>query len=119
MPLGKKRPTATFEQALNIIPSSLKWQISLAFLDDVKIFCTNTEQHAKDTKTVLGHLAEAGVSRNLEKGLWFSKEVDYLGHIVLPGQPHVHNKNVDALTHVKLPTTETQLKRFLGMCSVY
>ena len=31
----------------------------------------------------------------------------------------MHNKNVDALKHAKLPTTKTQLKIFLGMCNVH
>jgi len=55
----------------------------------------------------------------LEKSTWFCDEVEYLGHIVRPGQMHVHNKNVDALQHSKFPTTQTQLKSILGMCNVY
>jgi len=55
----------------------------------------------------------------LEKCPWFSDEVEYLGHIVRPGQLHVHSKNVDALKHAKFPTTKTQLNSFLGMCNVY
>jgi len=55
----------------------------------------------------------------LEKCTWFSDEVENLGHIVRPGQVHVHNKNVDALKHAKFPTIKTQLKSFLGMCNVY
>jgi len=68
---------------------------------------------------VLTRLREAGVTLNLEKCTWFSDEVEYLGHIVRPGQLHVHNKNVDALKHASFPTTKAQLKIFLGMCNVY
>jgi len=75
--------------------------------------------HVKDVNTVLHRLREAGVTIKLEKCTWFSDEVEYLGHIVRPGQLHVHNKNVDALKHAKFPTTKTQLKSFLGMCNVY
>jgi len=60
-----------------------------------------------------------GDALNLEKCTWFSDEVEYLGHIVRPGQLHVHKKNVYALKHAKLPTARTQLKSFLGMCNVY
>jgi len=49
----------------------------------------------------------------------FSDKVEYLEHIVRPGQLHVLNKKVDALKHAKLPTTMTKLKGFLGMCNVY
>jgi len=55
----------------------------------------------------------------LEKCAWFFDEVEDLGHIVRPGQLHVHNKSVDALKHAKFPTTKTQLESFLGMCNVY
>jgi len=64
-------------------------------------------------------LREAGVTLNLEKCTWFSDEFEYLGHIVRPGQLHVHNRNVDALKHASFPTTKTQLKSVLGMCNVY
>jgi len=104
---------------LDIILSGLKWQICLVYLDDVIIFSANAEQHVKDVDRVLHRLREAGVTLNLEKCTWFSDEVEYLGHIVRPGQLHVHNKNVDALKHAKFPTSKTQPKSFLSMCNVY
>jgi len=99
--------------------SGLKWQLCLVYLDDVTIFSASAEQHFKDVDVVLTRLREAGVTLHLEKCTWFSDEVEYLGHIVRPGQLHVHNKNVDALRHASFPTTKTQLKSFLGMCNVY
>jgi len=119
MPFGLTNAPATFQRALDIILLGLKRQIWLIYLDDVIIFSANAEQHVKDVDTVLHRLREAGVTLTLEKCIWFSDEVEYLGHIVRPGQLHVHNKNVDALKHAKCPTTKTQLKRFLGMCNVY
>jgi len=119
MPFGLTNARATFQRALDIILSGWKWQTFLVYLDDVIIFSANAEQHVKDVDTVLHRLREAGVTLNLEKCTWFSDEVEYLGHIVRPGQLHVHNKNVDALKHAKFPTTKTQLKSFLGMCNVY
>jgi len=119
MPFGLTNAPATFQRALDIIVSGLKWQLCLVYLDDVIIFSATPEQHVKDVDAVLTRLREAGVTLNLEKCTWFSDEVEYLGHIVRPGQLHVHNKNVDALKHATFPTTKTQLKSFLGMCNVY
>jgi len=119
MPFGLTNAPATFQHALDIILSGFKWQVCLVHLDDVIIFSANAEQHIKDVGTVLHRLREAGATLNLEKCTWFSDEVEYLGHIVRPGQLHVHNKNVDALKHAKFPTTKTQLKSFLGMCNVH
>jgi len=119
MPFGLTNAPATFQRALDIILSGLKWQICLVYLDDIIIFSANAEHYVKDVDTVLHRLREAGVTLNLEKCAWFSDEGESLGHIVRPGQLHVHNKNVDALKHAKFSTTETQLKSFLGMCNVY
>jgi len=119
MPFGLKNAPATFQRALDITLSGLKWQIGLVNLDDVIIFSANAEQHLKDVDTVLHRLREAGVTLYLEKCTWFSDEVEYLGHIVRRGSLYVHTKNVDALKHAKFPTTKTQLKSFLGMCNVY
>ena len=119
MPFGLTNAPATFQRALDIILSGLKWQICLVYLDDVIIFSANAEQHVKGVDTVLHRLREAGVTLNLEKCTWFFDEVEDLGHIVRPGQLHVHIKNVDALKHAKFPTTKTKLKSFLGMCNVY
>jgi len=119
MPFGLTNAPATFQRALDIILSGLKWQICLVYSDDVMIFSGNAKQHFKDVDTVLHRLREAGVTLNLVKCTWFSDEVEYHGHVVRPRQLHVHKKNVDALEHAKFPTTKTQLESFFGLCNVY
>jgi len=114
MPFGLTNAPATFQRALDIILSGLKWQLCLVYLDDVIILSASAEQHVKDVDVVLTLLREARVTLNLEKCTWFSDEVEYLGHIVRPDQLHVHNKNVDALKHASFPTTKTQLKASWG-----
>jgi len=71
MPFGLTNAPATFQRALDIILSGLKWQICLIYLDDVIIFSANAEQHVKDVDTVLHRLREAGDTLNLEKCTWF------------------------------------------------
>lgn len=119
MPFGLTNAPATFQRALNIILSGLKWQICLVYLDDVIIFSSSAEQHIKDVDQVLKRLREAGVTLNLEKCKWFTLEVEYLGHTITPGELHVLNKNTGALRVANFPTTKTQMNSFLGMCNVY
>jgi len=119
MPYGLTNAPATLQRALDILLSGLKWQLCLVYLDDVIIFSASAEEHVEDVDVVLTQLREAGVTLNLEKCTWFSDEVEYTGHIVRPGQLHVHDKNVDALKHASFPTNKTELKSFLGMCHVY
>jgi len=119
MPFGLTNAPATFQRAIDIKLSGLKWQPCLVYLDDVIIFSACAEQHVKDVNVVFTRLREASGTLNLEKCTWFSDEVEYLGNIVRPGQLHVHNKIFDALKHASFPTTKTQLKSFLGMLNVY
>ena len=110
MPFGLTNAPATFQRALDIILSGLKWQLCLVYVDDVIILDASAEQHVKDVDVVLTRLREAGVTLNLEKCTWFSDEVECLGHIFRQGPLHVHTKIIDALKHASLPTTKTQLK---------
>jgi hypothetical protein len=45
--------------------------------------------------------------------------VDYLGHVIRPWQLSVAEKNTAALKVTKYPTTQTELRSFLGLCNVY
>jgi len=118
MPFGLASAPATLQRALDIILSGLKSQLCLVYLDDFTMFSATPEQHVKDVDAVVTRQREAGVTLNLEKHTWFFDKVEYLGHIVRPGQLHVHNQNVDALKQAKFPKTKTQLKSFSGMCNV-
>ena len=75
MPFGLTNAPATFQRALDIILSGLKWQICLVYLDNVIIFSANAEQHVKDFDTVQHRLREAGATMNLERCTWSSDEV--------------------------------------------
>jgi len=75
MPFGVTSAPATFQRALDIILSGLKWQICLVYLDNVIIFSANAEQHVKDFDTVQHRLREAGATMNLERCTWSSDEV--------------------------------------------
>jgi len=78
MPFGLNNATATFQRALDILLSGLKWQVCLVYLDDVIMFSASAEQHVRDVDVVFTRLREAGVTLKLEKCTWFSDEVEYL-----------------------------------------
>ncbi len=45
--------------------------------------------------------------------------MDYLGHRSTPGRLEVALKRKDALEGFRFPTTQTQVRSFLGICNVY
>jgi len=97
----------------------IKWRSCLVYVDDIIIFSNTFEQHLSDVSEVLQILKDAGLSLNMHKCKFFSRTVDYLGHVVSPGRLEVATKNTATLTKATYPTTQTELRSFLGMCNVY
>ena len=119
MPFGLRNAPATFQRALDIILSGVRWQTCLIYLDDVIVFSRSAEQHVRDVDKVLSLLRAAGVTLKLKKCFWFQNRVDYLGHVITPGKLSVATENTDAFKTAVFPKTLTQLRSFLGAANVY
>jgi len=110
---------ATFQRAMDMILAGVKWQICLVFLDDVIVFSRFPEEHLQHLDEVLTRLGKAGVTLKAAESHFFQEEVDYLGHVIIPGRVHFLEKSLQALKGLRYPETQTQMKSFLGMCGVY
>jgi RNase H-like domain found in reverse transcriptase len=73
----------------------------------------------KHLDAVLHRLYRAGLTLNLKKCHFSKDTVDYLGHVFRPGQLSVAEKNTAALKDMMHPTTQTELRSFLGLFNVY
>ena len=119
MPFGLCNAPATFQRTLDILLAGLRWKSCLVYLDDVIVFSKTFDEHVKHVQAVLTILKRAGISLKLKKCNFFTKAVDYLGHVIKPGRLEVATKNTAAIEGFREPETQTQLKSFLGLCNVY
>jgi transposase InsO family protein len=119
LPFGLRNAPATFQRAIDVILSGVKWKTCLVYLDDVIIFSPDRESHLGHVDEALSLLRQAGLSLKLKKCRFFSETVDYLGHVIRPGRLGVAEKNTDALRTAAPPRTQTELRSFLGLCNVY
>jgi hypothetical protein len=119
MPFGLRNAPATFQRFVDITLTGLTWKVCLVYLDDIIVFSKNNEEHMEHLDLVLHRLYRAGLSLNLKKCHFFKKEVSYLGHVIGQGTLSVSGKNTRALKTAKPPTTQTELRSFLGLCNVY
>ena len=55
----------------------------------------------------------------MKKCHFFKETVSYLGQNIHPGKHSVACNNTSALNTAKFPTTESELRSFLGLCNVY
>ena len=107
MPFGLKNAPATFQRALDIILSGVRWQTCLVYLDDVIVFSRTIDEHIANLDIVLLLLRNAGVSLKLSKCAFFQTKVDYLGHVITPGKLRVATKASEAFRSFEYPKTLT------------
>jgi Reverse transcriptase (RNA-dependent DNA polymerase) len=119
LPFGLRNAPATFQRAIDIILSGVKWKTFLVYLDDIIVFSDSRSVHLAHVVEVLTLLGNAGLSLKLKKCHFFSETVDYLGHVIRPGRLVVAEKNTTPLKTAPLPRTQTELRSFLGLRNVY
>lgn len=119
MPFGLCNAPATFQRTLDIVLAGYHWKSCLIYLDDIIVFSKTVEEHINHVKEVLSALHDAGASLKLKKCAFFTKSVQYLGHVIRPGRIEMANTNADAIEGFKEPITQSELRSFLGLCNVY
>ena len=119
MPFGLRNAPATFQRALDIILTGVRWKTCLVYLDDVIIFSKSMEEHVQHVDDVLELLGNAGISLKLKKCEFFQHKVKYLGHVLLPGKLAISTDATSSIHDALFPEDITQLRSFLGACNVY
>ena len=119
MPFGLRNAPETFQRAVDIILSKVKWKFCLVYIDDIVIFSKSPVQQMNHINEMLGFLKEAGMTIKLNKCFFMHEEIEYFGHIVKPKALIIARKTIADVQEMDPPATKTQLRSFLGMCNVY
>jgi hypothetical protein len=119
MPFGLMNASANFQRVVNMTLTGLTGKVRLVYLDDILIFSQNSEDHLHHLNAVLSRLYGAGLSLKLRKCHFVKKTVSYLGHVIRPGELAVAEKNTVSLKTAQSPTTQTELRSFLGLCNFF
>lgn len=119
LPFGLINAPATFQRALDLILSIVRYEFALVYLDDIIIFIRTFDEHMVHLAHVLRLLKKANVSLKLSKCRFAQQQVQYLGHMIKPGRLEMLEARVDALRLVELPKTKKELRSFLGLASFY
>ena len=92
---------------------------TIAYLDDIIIFRKTPQEHLSHICMVFEKPKTANLSMKKSKCNFFSKEIQYLGHIFsttgmrpLPSKTH-------AIQHMNPPTMPKQVRAFLGLVGYY
>ena len=83
----------------------IKGEEALVYLDDIIIYSSSVEQHAKRLDKVLQRLDEANLYIQLSKCNFAVTEVEYLGHIVSDKGIRPDPKKISAIINYPQPKT--------------
>ena len=114
---GLAQASAYFQELMTGILKDFPFAI--AYLDDIIIFSKTPQEHLSHICMVSEKLKSANLSMKKSKCSFFSKEIQYLSHILsttgiqsLPSKTHT-------IQHMSPPTTPKQVRAFLGLVGYY
>ena len=117
VPFGLAQASAYFQE---LMTGNLKdFNFTIAYLDDIIIFRRTVEEHLSHIRKVFEKLQLAKLSMKLSKWHFFSKEIQYLEHILCTKGIHPLPSKTQAIQKMHPPTTSKQVCTFLGLASYY
>ena len=117
VPFGLAQAPACFHK---LVTGILKdFNFTIAYLDDIIIFSKTPQEHLLHIRMVFEKLNSANLSMKKTKHSFFSKEIQYLGHILSATGNSLLPAKTHAIQHMQPPTTPKQVRAFLGLVRYY
>ena len=114
---GLAQAPAYFQELMTGVLKDLLF--TMAYLDDIIIYSSTPEEHLQHVKTVFEKLRHAKLSMKLSKCHFFTKEIQYLGHILgMEGIKPVPAKT-EAIKAMHPPVNPKQVHTFLRLVGYY
>lgn len=89
------------------------------YLDDIIVTSSTFEEHCSLLYEIIKILKEANLTVNLSKCHFFKTSLKYLGFVVDRQGLRTDPDKVSVMVNYPRPSTSTEIKRFIGMCSWY
>ena len=91
----------------------------LVFIDDLLLHSHDHEDHLKTFEQVLQRLVQHGIKLNLEKSVFGSKEVGYLGFCLMESGIKPGVDKPKAVAKAPAPTSVKEIRQFPGLCNFF
>lgn len=117
MPFGIRNGAQSFQRFMNQIFKNLDF--IFIYIDDLLIASPTREQHEIHLRKVFHILSDHGININPAKCTFGVKELDFLSHRVQQDGIKPSTDRVTVITEFPVPSSITQLQRFLGMINHY
>ena len=117
IPFGLAQAPAYFQELMTGILKDFPFAI--AYLDDIIIYSKTPQEHLSHICMVFEKLKSANLSMKKSKCRFFSKEIQYLGHILSANGIQPLPSKTHTIQNMKPPTTPKQIRAFLRLVGYY
>ena len=91
----------------------------IVYIDDILIYSKMAEEHLVHLREVLELLRKHKLYAKISKCDFWSKEVEFLGHVVSADGVKVDPKKIDVIRNWPIPSSLKELQSFLGLANYY
>lgn len=117
MPFGLRNSAQTFQRFIDEVLRGLPF--CFAYIDDLLIASPDDASHRQHLHQVFTRLQDYGVQINVDKSEFGATSLTFLGHTVSPAGIAPLSTKCEAIQQFPKPSTQRQLKCFLGMVNYY
>jgi len=119
MPFGLTNAPSTFQDMMNHVFSDMIDLGLLVYMDDFLIYAKTEKEHDRQVKEVLGRLQENCLAVSLDKCIWKTQEVEFLGYVIGQDGIKMAKGKVEAVLDWKTLASLTEVQSFLGFVNFY
>jgi hypothetical protein len=91
----------------------------VVYFDDILIYSKSLDEHMDHLRAIFNTLCDARLFGNLEKCIFCTDQVSFLGYVVTPQGIEVDETKIEAIKSWPVPQTITQVRSFLALAGFY
>lgn len=119
LPMGLCNAPASFQRLMSIVLGKMLGEYCLCYLDDIIVLGTSFHEHLENLERVLKRLKEYGLTLKPKKCELFTRQVNFLGHVVSREGVSVDDQKIEAIKNWPVPSCKIELRAFMGLAGYY